>query len=282
MKNKQKILLIGYSFSLQPLVNKLAFGKNYQIIATTRDATKFAEYIKIGLIPVLFGGEDMVKHIKSCDAIFVSLAPNEISDGFIIEYGKYIRAGCYLGYLSTTGVYGDKNGDWVDEQTLVNPKNTRSIARLRIESYYQQKGGHIFRLSGIYGDGRNCLLRLLNGTERRIFKAGQYFSRIHHEDISQICLASLMNPHPSTIYNCADDEPTPPHIVVEFGASLLKMPPPKLENFDNAELSPMAKSFYLDNKRVKNDKIKTELGVKLIHPNYRIGLQNIFNKLSLV
>ncbi len=253
----------------------------YQLFATTRNPEKLQFLHSQGVGPLLFGSPDMVNAIKQADAIFVSPPPDITQgDDFIKNFGQFISAQQYIGYLSTTGVYGDKNGAWVDETTLPDPTQPRAIMRLRTEAHYQNLGGHIFRLSGIYGEGRNCLLRLINGIERRIYKPKQYFSRIHNADISQICLASMVKPNPGNIYNCADDEPSPPHLVVEYGASLLNMPPPPLESLENAQLSEMARSFYSDNKRVRNNKIKKQLGVKLMFPNYRVGLQNIYEKLQ--
>ncbi len=131
---------------------------------------------------------------------------------------------------------------------------------------------HIFRLAGIYGPGRGPFEKVRDGTARRILKPGQVFSRIHVEDIAQTLAASIARPNPGAIYNVCDDDPAPPEDVIGYAASLLGLPLPPAQSFDQAEMTPMARSFYAELKRVRNDKIKSELGVKLLYPDYRAGL----------
>jgi nucleoside-diphosphate-sugar epimerase len=185
----------------------------------------------------------------------------------------------WVGYLSTTGVYGDRAGGWVDEASALEPTGERGRRRLAAErgwlALWQHHGlpVHLFRLAGIYGPGRNALESLRDGTAKRIVKPGQVFSRIHVDDIVQVLRASMARPNPGAAYNVCDDNPAPPAAVVEYAADLLGIAPPPAVPFDQAELSAMARSFYEDNKRVRNDRIKRELGVRLRHPDYRAGLQ---------
>lgn len=184
----------------------------------------------------------------------------------------------WIGYLSTTGVYGDHGGAWVDETTLPAPDLGRSARRLEAElnwlAMHERYGlpVHIFRLAGIYGPGRGVLEQVRSGRARRIVKPGQVFSRIHVDDIVGVLRASMARPNPGAIYNVCDDEPEAPDKVVEHACALLGVIPPEPVAFEDAELSEMARSFYADNKRVRNDRIKTELGVVLRHPSYRDGM----------
>ncbi len=192
----------------------------------------------------------------------------------------------WVGYLSTTGVYGDRGGDWVDEDSPLEPTTARGQRRLEAERSWLRLHSdfglpvHLFRLAGIYGPGRNTLLNVRDGSAKRIIKPGQIFSRIHVEDIAGVLAASIAKPNPGRAYNVCDDEPCPPQEVVAFAADLLGLPLPPEIPFEQAELSPMAKSFYADSKRVSNRRIKTELGYKLIYPNYRDGLRALLPTLT--
>jgi nucleoside-diphosphate-sugar epimerase len=187
----------------------------------------------------------------------------------------------WLGYLSTTGVYGDRAGGWVDENSELRPSGPRGRRRVAAEAGWQglwRRRGvpvHIFRLAAIYGPGRGAFDALRAGTARRIAKPGQVFSRIHVDDLAGVLAASIARPRPGAVYNVCDDEPAAPEAVVAHAASLLGLPGPPLVPFEAAGLSPMARSFYDDNKRVRNALIKKELGVRLRYPNYRAGLAAI-------
>ena len=184
----------------------------------------------------------------------------------------------WVGYLSTTGVYGDRGGGWVDETSALVPTSERGRRRVAAErawlALHESDGVpvHVFRLSGIYGPGRSVIDQLRSGRARRIDKPGQVFNRIHVADISAALMASIDRPDPGAAYNLADDDPTPSRIVVEHAAALLGREPPPLVPFDEADLSAMARSFYADNKRVDNRRIKQQLGVTLRYPSYREGL----------
>ncbi len=181
----------------------------------------------------------------------------------------------WVGYLSTTGVYGDHGGGWVDEDTPLTPGTRRGAMRLAAEDAWRAIPDlplHIFRLAGIYGPGRGPFAKVRAGTARRIVKPGQVFSRIHVEDIAQVIEASLRQPDPGAVYNLCDDDPAPPQDVILHAAELLGVTPPPEEPFESAEMGAMARSFYAESKRVSNRRIKEELGVRLYYPDYRAGL----------
>lgn len=213
--------------------------------------------------------------------ILLSIPPDEAGDPvFDVMAEEILRLAKleWVGYLSTTGVYGDRGGDWVDETSPCRPSGARGARRLQAEEAWlglHREAGlpvHIFRLPGIYGPGRNQIVSLKAGKAHRINKPGQVFSRIHVADLAAVLIASMRRPNPGSIYNVADDEAAPPQDVVAFAAELLGIDPPPLVDFDAADLSPMARSFYVESKRVSNAKIKSELGISLHYPTYREGL----------
>jgi nucleoside-diphosphate-sugar epimerase len=224
--------------------------------------------------------------LAGIDHILLSAAPDETGDP-ALPLLKEALTSCaaqmrWLGYLSTTGVYGDHQGAWVDEDTPAQKIGARGQRRVDAENAWGALADalnlpmHYFRLAGIYGPGRNQLASLKRGTARRIEKPGQVFSRIHVADIAQILRASMARPHAGRAYNLCDDEAAPPQDVVTYAAQLMGMTPPPVIKFEAADLSPMAQSFYADNKRLKNDRIKQELGVQLAYPNYRDGLKALY------
>ena len=216
--------------------------------------------------------------------LLVSVPPDAAGDPVLYVHAGDIAALpalVWLGYLSTTGVYGDRGGGWVDEGSELRPTGERGRRRVAAEAgwldLWHRRGlpVHVFRLAAIYGPGRSPFAALRAGTAKRIDKPGQVFSRIHVDDLASVLLASMARPRPGGIYNVCDDEPAPPEAVVAHAATLLAVPPPPLVPFGQAELSPMARSFYDDNKRVSNASLKAELGVVLRYPNYRAGLAAI-------
>ena len=228
-------------------------------------------------------------HRSSFDGIshlLISVPPGETGDPVLNCHADDLKEIAptlsWAGYLSTTGVYGDRGGDWVDESSPLAPSTTRGERRLAAETAWRALDLplHIFRLAGIYGPGRNQLVSLLDGTAKRIVKQGQIFSRIHVEDIAGILQASIDKPHPGQAYNVCDNEPCPPQDVVAFAAGLLQIPAPPEIPFAEARLSPMARSFYAESKRVSNRRIKDELGYRPIYPTYREGLRALAATLS--
>jgi nucleoside-diphosphate-sugar epimerase len=209
--------------------------------------------------------------------ILASAAPDAGGDPFLRAVPDLARAqAAWVGYLSTTGVYGDHQGAWVDERTPLTPQSDRGRQRVLAEGQWRATGlpVHIFRLAGIYGPGRGPFEKVRDGTARRIIKPGQIFSRIHVEDIAQVLAASIARPNPGAAYNVCDDNPCPPEDVIAHAARLLGLPDPPGVPFDavKATMTPMALGFYSESKRVRNDRIKTELGVRLRYPDYPQGL----------
>ncbi|NEU12317.1 SDR family oxidoreductase [Methylobacterium sp. BTF04] len=218
--------------------------------------------------------------LADTDVLLVSAPPGRDGDTVLGRYRDAIvqsRIG-WIGYLSTIGVYGDQQGAWIDETTQPNPASGRSHGRIAVENAWLALGAEtgkavqVFRLSGIYGPGRNPIVKLREGKSQRIIKAGQVFNRIHVDDIATTLLASIARPRAGAIYNVTDDEPTPPQVVTEHAADLAGLPLPPEIDFETADLSPMARSFYGENKRVRNRLIRDELGVDLAYPTYREGL----------
>ncbi len=272
----QTLLSFGHGYSARALEPHLA---GWRIIGTTRNDDKLAAMMARGVEPRIWPGANMIPALDAATHLLISAAPGEDGDPVLNALREEIaaRAGQFewVGYLSTTGVYGDHQGDWVDEDTPLNPATKRGIARVRAESDWAAIPDlplHIFRLAGIYGPGRGPFAKVRNGTARRIIKPGQVFSRTHVADIAQVVAASIARPNPGAAYNVCDDDPAPPEDVIAHAADLLGLPVPEAEEFDTAEMTPMARSFYAESKKVRNDRIKTELGVTLRYPDYRAGL----------
>ena len=265
------LLSVGHGFSAQALVPLL---DGWRMIGTSRTAGK---RVQDGVESVQFPGADMGAYLDEATHLLISAGPDEQGDPVLRELRGEIakREFEWVGYLSTTGVYGDHQGGWVDEETPLTPSTRRWQWRVAAEAEWMAMGLplHIFRLAGIYGPGRGPFSKVRAGTARRIIKEGQVFSRIHVEDIAQVLAASIAQPDAGTIYNLCDDDPAPPQDVIGYAAELLGVPLPKAVDFEDADMTFMAWSFYAESKRVKNDRIKDELGVVLKYPDYRVGLQ---------
>jgi len=226
-------------------------------------------------------GRDISATLNWASHILLSAAPGADGDPFLAALEPDILAAkpAWVGYLSTTGVYGDHAGAWVDESTALTPSTTRGHHRVKAEKQwmdlYRFAGlpVHIFRLAGIYGPGRGPFAKVRAGTARRIIKHNQVFSRIHVEDIAQTLAASIKHPSPGQIYNVCDNDPAPPQNVIGYAAKLLGLPLPPALDYDTAEMTDMARSFYAESKKVNNAKIKRDLGVKLRYPDYKTGLE---------
>jgi nucleoside-diphosphate-sugar epimerase len=281
-------LCFGFGFSARTFTAQLD-KRIWKISATSRDAEGIAEIEAQGFQGLPF--DSTLQIAPDVTHLLISAPPDEHGDPvlrmFPAQLQKHSKNLKWVGYLSTTGVYGDRSGDWVDEESPLEPTTERGQRRLEAERSWLKLHTdfgmpvHLFRLAGIYGPGRNQLLNVREGSAKRIIKPGQIFSRIHVEDIAGVLAASVAKPHPSRAYNVCDDEPCPPQEVVAYAANLLGLPLPPEISFADAELSPMAKSFYADSKRVSNKRIKTELGYKLLYPNYRDGLRALLPSLTV-
>ncbi|WP_299630610.1 SDR family oxidoreductase [uncultured Roseobacter sp.] len=272
------LLSIGHGFSARALAARL-IPNGWRVIGTTRSAAKVEEIAATGVEPVIWPGRDLNAALEQANALLVSAGPGPEGDPTLAVMRAEIEAAAprldWAGYLSTTGVYGDHQGGWVDETSPLTPSTARGLARVAAEAAWQAIPDlklHIFRLAGIYGPGRGPFAKVRKGTARRIIKKGQVFSRIHVEDIAQVLEASLAQPNPGAVYNLCDDNPAPPQDVIAHAAELLGLPLPPAVDFETAEMTPMARSFYAESKKVQNDRIKHELGVTLLYPDYRAGL----------
>lgn len=274
------LFCFGLGYTARALARSL-LARQWSVSGTSRDADSMMPGVTIHR----FDGEGGLPAdaLDGISHVLVSAPPDNRGDPFLrcCKHELISRAGqfAWVGYLSTTGVYGDHGGGWVDEDTTRAPSSDRARARAAAEDGWlalQRDHGlpvHLFRLAGIYGPGRNQIAAVLSGSAKRIIKHDQVFSRIHVDDIVGVLEASMARPDPGRIYNVADDEPAPPQDVVAFAAELLGRPPPHEIAFDDADLSPMARSFYNESKRVSNARIKRELGYALRYPTYREGLR---------
>jgi nucleoside-diphosphate-sugar epimerase len=277
----------GLGYSALCLARKLA-AEGWRISGTARTpdganaiaAQGFGAFVFDGSKP----GTGVGAALQEATHVLVSAPPGEDGDPVLNQHSTDLAQAPslqWIGYLSTVGVYGDHQGDWVDETTPTNPVSERSHRRVGAEEAWLAFGAdagprvQIFRLAGIYGPGRSAIDRLRAETAQRIIKAGQVFNRIHVEDIAEIVHASLSGRGTHAVYNVADDEPAPPQDVIAYAAELLQMPPPPAIPIEDARLSVMAKSFYVENKRISNARAHRDLGIDLKYPNYRLGLQAI-------
>jgi nucleoside-diphosphate-sugar epimerase len=286
------LVCFGYGYCAEHFIAKFA-GKFERIVGTVRRAERAAilnAYQAGAVRGLVFDGVNAAPELKvglaEADYALVSIPPDESGEPVLAAFGDALAAARRLRsvvYLSTVGVYGDHNGGWVDEQTPVAPTSERSRRRLAAEQAWQQFGARegipiaVFRLAGIYGPGQNALVALGRGKARRIVKSGQIFNRIHVADIAQAIDAAFAR-HADGVFNIADDEPAPPADPIAFAAQLMGREPPPEIAFDAAapSMSPMALSFWQECRRVRNDKLKRELGVMLRYPSYREGLRALF------
>lgn len=278
------LFVFGLGYSSLAFVRRL--GASAQVTGTVRSTEKAARLASGGLtIRLLPGEEDVIaRDLAASDAVLVSVPPGATGDSVLAAFGEVLARALrlrWIGYLSTIGVYGDHGGGWVDEAAPPRPVSARSRERVDAEQAWlalgqaSGKAVQVFRLAGIYGPGRSAFDKLADGTAKRLVKPGQVFNRIHVDDIAAVLAASLDRPRAGAIYNVTDDEPAPPQDVVACAAQLAGVPPPPEVPFEGAELTPMARSFYGENKRVRNTLIRDELGVRLAYPTYREGLASL-------
>lgn len=275
---EKTLLSIGHGFSARALAARLV-PQGWRIVGTTRSPDKADAIADTGVEPVVWPGADLGALIAQFPNVLVSAGPDSAGDPVLNAVEDAVTRAApdlrWVGYLSTTGVYGDHDGDWVDEDTPLTPSTKRGRARVTAETRWQAIPDlplHIFRLAGIYGPGRGPFAKVRAGTARRIIKQGQVFSRIHVEDIAQALELSLQRPDPGAVYNLCDDDPAPPQDVIAHAAELLGLPVPPAIPFDQADMTPMARSFYAESKKVRNDRIKQALGWAPQFPTYRAGL----------
>ena len=271
------LLCFGFGFSAEALARKLD-PREWRVSGTSRSPEGVAAINAQGFEGALFNELNSIP--ASVTHIVTSVPQSDDGDPVLQQFSHELisraKSFDWVAYLSTTGVYGDRAGAWVDEDSALQPNTDRGQRRVDAEAAWKQVADlplHIFRLAGIYGPRRNAFESLKSGKAQRVIKQGQIFSRIHVEDIAGVLLASIDNPNPGRVYNLADDEPCPPQDVIAYAAELLGLPIPPDIPFEDAKLSAMAKSFYADSKRVSNARIKSELGYELKYPNYRVGLK---------
>jgi nucleoside-diphosphate-sugar epimerase len=287
------LFCFGLGYSTQHYIAE--FGGRFDRIAgtvTTREKAAAIAGAGIGGHKVeafVFDGTAATPEVTAAlmdDAALLVSAPPDDADPVVRHFASTIAGAPQLQsivYLSTVGVYGDHGGAWVDEATPASPISARSRARLVAEQEWQTLGAPagkpvaILRLSGIYGPGQNALTQVERGSAKRIEKPGQVFNRIHVEDIAQAIDAAFTH-RADGVFNVTDDEPTPQGVPIALAAELLGLAPLAEVSFAEAakSMSPMALSFYAESKRVRNDKLKRELGVHLRYPTYREGLRALF------
>jgi nucleoside-diphosphate-sugar epimerase len=270
-----KVLCFGFGYTARAFAARL--GSAGEVVGTSRDGKHDGlRFDRDHPLPA--------EVFTRVSHVLVSIPPDAPGDPLLDVHADQIAALKelkWLGYLSTTGVYGTRDGGWVDEHSELRPTGPRGAARVAVEAawlrLWREHGVpvHIFRLAGIYGPGRSAFDALRAGTAKRIDADAQVFSRIHVDDIAAVLLASIAKPRPGAMYNVCDDEPAAQEAVIAYAAGLLGMEPPPLVPLAEAALSSMARSFYADNKRVSNALIKQELGVSLAYPSYREGLAAI-------
>ncbi len=292
-----RLFVFGLGYSARVFADRLR-ARGWAVAGTTRseaaaDALR-AEGFEVAIFDRARPLADPAAALAGATHLLVSVPPDEAGDPAVDPvadlHGRDIaacRSIAWAGYLSTTGVYGDRAGGWVDEDSALAPTSDRAERRVVAERAWRalhQTSGHqtsslplhVFRLAGIYGPGRSAFDRVRAGTAKRIHKPGQMFSRIHVDDLARVLEASITRPNPGRVYNVCDDAAAAPAEVIATACELLGVAPPPLVPIAAAELSAMALSFYRDNKRVSNRRIKEELGVALAYPDYKAGLQAIF------
>ena len=289
-----KLLIFGCGFSGEAIAARAA-GNFAAITGTTRNAAKADRIRQTGAEPLVFDGEtlspELISALADTTHLLISIAPGEAGDPVLNALQALEAAAAdlpslrWIGYLSTVGVYGDHGGAWVDETTKPGPVSKRSRQRLEAENGWRDFAAArhlplaILRLSGIYGPGRNAFINIEKGTARRLVKPGQVFNRIHRDDIAAAALTAAQK-KAGGIFNITDDEPAPPQDVVTFAHELAGVAPPPEIDFETADLSPMARSFYGENKRVSNAKSKAELGLAYAFPDYRTALTRMWREKS--
>lgn len=273
-------VLLGAGYSARALIPHLKV-QGYKVIATTRTEAKAQTLWELGAQAILYKGfvtDPLAQILGRCDVILSSIPPNLEGDpflnGLLRPLKDIAKSASWVGYLSATSVYGDRGGQWAYEDELLRPITQRGKNRARAELQWLETGlpVHVFRLAGIYGPNRSSFMRLRQGKARAVIKEGHIVNRIHVDDISSAILKSIERPNPVRIYNIADGNPAPPQDVIKFAADLIDVPHPPELHHDHASISDMARSFYIETKRISCDRAQTELGWVPKYENYRQGL----------
>lgn len=282
-----RLTVVGLGFTARSIVRHLR-GRAGAVVATVRDPGRAAALSDAGLSGLGYDGAAASPALAAALAetthLVVSAPPDDAGDPLLRHHEGDVAAAPRITavvYLSTVGVYGDHGGAWIDETAECRATTRRNRERIEVERAWLALGERIgvpvavLRLAGIYGPGRNAFVNLANGTARRIVKPGQVFNRIHVDDIAAATSAALKR-RAAGVFNVADDEPAPPQDVITLAAEMMGVEPPPEQPFETAELSPMARSFYGDVKRVANHKMKREFGLALASPTYREGLAELW------
>ncbi|MDX9860029.1 MAG: SDR family oxidoreductase [Rhodospirillales bacterium] len=286
---RPRLFCFGLGYSATALADRL-LAQGWSVAGTCQSEEKRRDLAARGIEAHVFDGgrpfADADAALAGATHLLSSVPPAEAGDPVLCAVGGILVGAAqwrWAGYLSTTGVYGDTGGAVVDEGAPLAPTSTRGRRRVAAEAAWlalhadHRLPVHVFRLAGIYGPGRSALDRVRDGTARRVVKPGHAFGRIHVDDIAGVLVASMARPDPGAVYNVCDDEPAPPAEVIEFACRLLGRPPPPPVTFEEAAktMSPMALSFWRDNRRIDNGRLKRDLGVRLAYPTYREGLRAI-------
>ncbi|WP_425408043.1 SDR family oxidoreductase [Hyphococcus sp.] len=286
--DKNKLLCMGYGYTARFFSQKLK-SQGWKIAGTTRSREKAKQLREQDVEAIIWnGGAFDLQRLEDVSAVLISTPPDENGcpafDALAASLATNANTLNWIGYLSTNGVYGDHDGAWVDEKSALKATTARARRRIKSENDWRLLAEKhslpltIFRLPGIYGPGRSAINSVRAGKAKRIYKKGQVFSRMHVEDIAAALDASLTGPRAHDLYNLSDNEPAPPQDIVEYACKLLGVAPPPLVLLEEAHISEMAKSFYADNKRVSNRRIKDALAFTLTYPTYKEGLKAILNQ----
>ena len=277
------LFCFGFGFSSQEVAKTLLRTSEWRVTGTTRNVDKRSRMMETGVEGLIWPGTDITDALSSATHWLISTPPFEGKDP-VIQWLENERVDStwpveWIGYFSTTAVYGDHQGRWVDENTPVSPATERGRYRAQAEQDWKRMADglrarlYTFRLAGIYGPGRGPVEQMTKGVKRKIIKDGQYFNRIHVADIAGAVIQSINKPLLHGVYNVCDDKPERPDIIADHVAELLEMTPLEGVRYEKAELSPMARSFYGESKRASNAKLKTFLGYKLKYPDYETGFR---------
>lgn len=289
------IFLFGAGYSCLAFADRIA-GAGHKISGTSRDVDKLAALENASITPFLFDGispnQQIDEKLNEVTHLVISIAPprqsseqmvDPVLDNFTDTILDRMPKLVWIGYLSTVGVYGDHGGEWVNETAMTTPLSERSIQRDRAEKLWIELAENkevalsILRLSGIYGPGRNPFVTIEAGRARRLVKKHQVFNRVHVADIAQ-ALDLAANRQMDGIFNITDNQPAPPQDVVSFACQLMGREEPEALDFETADITSMARSFYGENKRVANQKSVHMLGIKYQYPDYITGLSKMWQE----